>query len=62
MKCGSERYQVKTTVIPEKKPGLKLEIGTYYLKTCLDCGYTEIYSAKIVNLEKDDRKKVCPEY
>ncbi|MGY0395570.1 MULTISPECIES: zinc ribbon domain-containing protein [unclassified Fusobacterium] len=62
MKCGSERYQVKTTVIPEKNPGLKLEIGTYYLKTCLDCGYTEIYSAKIVNLEKDDKKKVCPEY
>lgn len=60
-KCGSDKYQVKTTVIPEKSPGLKLEFGTYYIKVCLECGYTEMYSAKIVNMEKNDRKKPCPE-
>ena len=31
VKCGCDKYQVKTTVIPEKSPGLKLEFGTYYI-------------------------------
>lgn len=60
MKCGCETYQVKTTILPEKSIGLKLELGIYYIKTCINCGYTEIYSAKIVNLEKDE--KPCSEF
>lgn len=60
-KCGGSKYQVKTMVVPEKSAGIKLEFGMYYLKTCLECGYTEMYSAKIVNMEKDDEKKLCPE-
>lgn len=67
LKCGCTKYTVKSTILPEKNPGLKLELGTYYLKTCLNCGYTEIYSAKIVaesdkkaNKENDiNDQKLC---
>ena len=48
-KCGCDKYQVKTCIIPEKTPGLKLELGKYYVKTCINCGYTEMFSAKIVD-------------
>ncbi|MGL4868132.1 MAG: zinc ribbon domain-containing protein [Cetobacterium sp.] len=58
LKCGSDRHIVKTAVIPEKNLGLKIEIGTYYIKTCIDCGYTEFYSAKIVDKEFQKNKKV----
>lgn len=53
-KCGSENYFVKTAVFPEKDSKLKFDFGTYYLKICSDCGYTEIYSAKVV--DKDIKK------
>lgn len=49
LKCGSEEYIVKTVFVPEKEPGIKLELGRYYYKICADCGYTEIYSAKIID-------------
>ncbi len=32
VKCGCDKYQVKTTILPEKSPGLRLELGTYYIK------------------------------
>ena len=35
---------------------LKIELNTYYAKTCLNCGYTEFYSAKIVD---DETEKKC---
>lgn len=57
LKCGGNTFSVKTAIIPEKNPGLKIELGTYYIKTCLACGYTEFYSAKIVN-EEFDKKNV----
>lgn len=57
LKCGSYKYTVKTAIIPEKNPGLKLEIGTYYIKTCVECGYTEFYSAKIVDRDFEKVKK-----
>lgn len=49
---------MKTAIIPEKSPGLRMEISSYYLKICKNCGYTEMYSAKI--LDKDEQLK--PEY
>ena len=55
LKCNSKKYFVKTAIIPEKSSGLKIELGTYYTKTCVECGYTEFYSAKIVN--EDFEKK-----
>jgi len=58
LKCGHDKYQVKTTFCAEKTPGFKLELGTYYLKVCMNCGYTEMYSAKV--LDKDEELK--PEY
>lgn len=57
-KCGSADFFVKTAVFPEKDAKLKLEFGTYYLKICADCGYTEMYSAKVVN--KDLKEKNAP--
>lgn len=57
LKCGSDKYTVKTAIIPEKSAGLKLELGTYYVKTCLVCGYTEFYSAKIVDRDFEKVKK-----
>ncbi|MGL4999835.1 MAG: hypothetical protein ACRC5W_08205 [Cetobacterium sp.] len=58
LKCGSDKYIVKTTVIPEKSPGLKIDIGTYYIKICIECGYTEFYSAKIIDKEFSKNKKM----
>lgn len=59
-KCGSSEYQVKTMMVLERNSKLKLEFGTYYLKICLQCGYTEMYSAKI--LEGGKNEKPCPEH
>lgn len=56
-KCGSTKYFVKTAVLPEKDSKLKIELGTYYLKVCANCGYTEMYSAKIVNADKSEAKE-----
>jgi len=58
LKCSHDKYIVKTAFTAEKTPGIRLELGTYYLKTCLNCGYTEMYSAKI--LDKDENLQ--PEY
>jgi len=44
---------VKTCILPEKDPGLKLELGKYYIKTCLLCGYTEMYNAKILDKNEE---------
>ena len=43
---------MRTAILPEKEAGLKIEMGTYYLKICAECGYTEMYSAKILNKDK----------
>ena len=40
----------------KKKNFIKIELNTYYAKTCLNCGYTEFYSAKIVD---DETEKKC---
>lgn len=56
LKCGCEKYYVKTAVFPEKEVGLKIEMGTYYLKICAECGYTEMYSAKVLNKDKEKNK------
>ncbi len=53
IKCDSENYEVKTAFMAEKTLGLRMEVGTYYLKICSNCGYTEMYSAKI--LDKDEK-------
>ncbi len=52
LKCGCEKYYVRTAILPEKETGL----GTYYLKICTECGYTEMYSAKILNKDKKKEK------
>lgn len=54
IKCGCENYEVKNVYFPEKSPGiLRVEFGLYYMKICLDCGYCEIYSAKVI--DKDEK-------
>ena len=59
-KCGSADFFVKTAVFPEKDTKLKLEFGTYYLKICADCGYTEMYSSKVVNKDLKKEKNNAP--
>lgn len=56
LKCGCEKYYVRTAILPEKESGLKIEMGTYYLKICSECGYTEMYSARILNKDKKKEK------
>lgn len=58
IKCGSDKYIVKTVFLPEKEPGIKLELGRYYFKTCVECGFTEVYSAKVI----DSNEEYNPEY
>lgn len=66
MKCNSKNYVVKNIILPEKNSLLKIELNLYYAKTCLDCGYTEFYMAKIVDedlvKEKDKNVKLKTEY
>ena len=54
MKCGSEEYKIKNVILPEKNDKLiGFETGLYYFKTCLKCGYVEIYSAKILDKNEE---------
>ena len=57
LKCGCNEYYVRTAILPEKEAGLKIEMGTYYLKVCAECGYTERYSARILNEDKKKKKE-----
>lgn len=55
-KCRCRNYEVKNVILPEKKNKLmKVELNLYYAKTCLECGYTEFYLAKIV--DEDEKKE-----
>ena len=67
LKCKNDEYYVKTVIYPEKNPGLKINLGVYYLKICKECGFVEMYAAEILDTEskiKGDavEKKTCPEY
>ncbi|MGL5123537.1 MAG: hypothetical protein ACRC6K_05185 [Fusobacteriaceae bacterium] len=62
LKCDSSKYYVKTVVFPQKDSGLKIHLGTYYLKTCAECGFTEMYEAAIVDKEKEEKPEPIPEY
>ena len=42
----------------KKKQGMKLELNLYYVKTCLSCGYSEFYLAKVV--DKDEKEVPVP--
>ena len=57
LKCGCNKYYVKSTLLPEKSEGLKIKMGMYYLKSCANCGFTEIYSAEVLNQEKEEKKE-----
>lgn len=57
-KCGGKEYEVRNVILPEKKQGMKLELNLYYVKTCLNCGYSEFYLAKVV--DKDEKTKEVP--
>lgn len=49
-KCRCRNCEEKSIILPEKRKNLlKIELNTYYARTCLNCGYTEFYSAKIVD-------------
>ena len=53
-KCGSEIFKIKKVSIPTKKVvGTKIAIDTFYLKICKNCGYTEMYSTKIIQKVED---------
>ncbi|OQY08196.1 MAG: hypothetical protein B6I28_05005 [Fusobacteriia bacterium 4572_132] len=54
MKCGSGKYEIKNVILPEKNGKLiGFETGLYYFKTCLECGFVEIYSAKILDKNEE---------
>ncbi len=58
MKCGMEEYESKSVFLTEKTKNLVgFEIGHYYLKVCINCGFTEMYSAKIID-KKYKKEKV----
>lgn len=50
LKCDSSNYILKNVYLPEKdNKKVSFDMGLYYFKICLECGYTEMYSAKIVD-------------
>lgn len=57
VKCGSTEYEIKNLVLPERNKDSKsvmgFELGMYYHKICLNCGFTEIYSAKVLNKNEE---------
>lgn len=57
-KCGGDEFSVKTTMLPEKSGSLKIELELYYVKTCVECGYTEFYSAKVVEKDEELQKSL----
>ncbi|WP_074016024.1 zinc ribbon domain-containing protein [Fusobacterium massiliense] len=57
-KCRCRKCDEKSIILPEKRKNkIKIELNVYYAKTCLNCGYTEFYSAKVV--DEDSIKKEC---
>lgn len=53
-KCGMDIFEIKKVAIPTKKAvGAKIAIDTFYLKICKNCGYTEMYSTKIIQKVED---------
>lgn len=60
LKCGCNKYYVTTTFLPEREGGLQIKMGIYYLKTCAKCGFTEMYSAKVLNDEEEKKKNLKP--
>lgn len=53
-KCGGKDFEVRNLILPEKKQGMKIELNLYYVQSCMDCGYSEFYLAKVV--DKDEEK------
>ena len=44
-----KNHEKQTVAIPTKiLNGVKIGIDSFYLKICQDCGYTEMYSAKVI--------------
>lgn len=62
LKCRSSNYYVKTAIFAEKDNLLKIHLGTYYLKICSDCGFTEMYAAEIIDKEKNKNVQPNPEF
>lgn len=57
LKCGSKLCEVKTIAIPTKPLGAtKISLDTFHLKICQNCGYTEMYSTKVIEKIKDPIK------
>ena len=57
LKCGSTLCEIKTTVLPKKKMGdTKISLDKFYLKICQNCGYSEMYSAKVIEKSKKAAK------
>ena len=53
-KCGEEIFEMKKVAIPTKKvAGTQIAIDIFYLQICKNCGYTEMYSTKIVQKVED---------
>ena len=53
-KCGAKTFEIKKVAIPTKEvTGTKIAIDTFYLKICENCGYTEMYSTKIIQKVED---------
>ena len=47
-------FEIKKVAIPTKEvAGTKIAIDIFYLKICKNCGYTEMYSTKIVQKVED---------
>lgn len=62
LKCGCNKYYVKTTFLPEREKGLQIKMSMYYLKVCANCGFTEMYSAKILNESEESEEEFEPKF
>ncbi len=59
IRCGSTVNEIKTIALPTKKTNeINVSVDIFYLKICLDCGYTEMYSAKAM----DKKVNVVPKF
>ncbi len=57
LKCGEKTFEIKKIAVPTTKTTkAKIGIDMFYLKICQNCGYTEMYSTKVLEKVKDPVK------
>lgn len=58
LKCGSTEYELKNSYLytKDKKRPFFYASELFYLKICCDCGFSELYNAKVVDKNVENNR------